>query len=177
MADWPFSACTFIVLVPRREVFQIVGFSGTYMDRRCVYYRLPLLESGTMGPKGNVQAVYPHSTESYSSSHDPPERSIPICTLKNFPNAIEHTIQWARDMFEGLFTTPAEMANQFLEDPRAFFDRVDKMHAGQKVRRKYWRFLSNLAWNPLSLWGKLLIPLYTRLLCKESQMTILKKLF
>lgn len=72
-------------------------------------------------------------TESYSSSQDPPERSIPICTLKNFPSAIEHTIQWARDTFEGLFTTPAELANQFLEDPRAFFERVDKMHAGQKM--------------------------------------------
>lgn len=25
------------------------------MDRRCVYYQLPLLESGTLGTKGNVQ--------------------------------------------------------------------------------------------------------------------------
>lgn len=63
------------------------------MDRRCVYYRLPLLESGTLGTKGNVQVVLPFITESYSSSQDPPEKSIPICTLKNFPNAIEHTLQ------------------------------------------------------------------------------------
>ncbi|CAG2120352.1 unnamed protein product, partial [Medioppia subpectinata] len=61
-----------------------------YMDRRCVFYRKPLLESGTLGTKGNVQVVLPFLTESYSSSHDPPEKSIPICTLKNFPNAIEH---------------------------------------------------------------------------------------
>ena len=66
---------------------------GMYMDRRCVYYRKPLLESGTLGTKGNVQVVIPHLTESYSSSQDPPEKSIPICTLKNFPNAIEHTLQ------------------------------------------------------------------------------------
>uniref|UniRef100_A0A673BGQ5 E1 ubiquitin-activating enzyme n=1 Tax=Sphaeramia orbicularis TaxID=375764 RepID=A0A673BGQ5_9TELE len=64
-----------------------------YMDRRCVYYRKPLLESGTLGTKGNVQVVIPFVTESYSSSQDPPEKSIPICTLKNFPNAIEHTLQ------------------------------------------------------------------------------------
>uniref|UniRef100_A0A673LS56 E1 ubiquitin-activating enzyme n=1 Tax=Sinocyclocheilus rhinocerous TaxID=307959 RepID=A0A673LS56_9TELE len=57
-----------------------------YMDRRCVYYRKPLLESGTLGTKGNVQVVIPFLTESYSSSQDPPEKSIPICTLKNFPN-------------------------------------------------------------------------------------------
>ena len=40
----------------------------TYMDRRCVYYRLPLLESGTLGTKGNTQVVIPDLTESYSSS-------------------------------------------------------------------------------------------------------------
>lgn len=67
--------------------------TGMYMDRRCVYYRKPLLESGTLGTKGNVQVVIPFLTESYSSSQDPPEKSIPICTLKNFPNAIEHTLQ------------------------------------------------------------------------------------
>lgn len=39
-----------------------------YMDRRCVYYRKPLLESGTLGTKGNVQVVIPFVTESYSSS-------------------------------------------------------------------------------------------------------------
>nr|RLV62596.1 hypothetical protein DV515_00019145 [Chloebia gouldiae] len=63
------------------------------MDRRCVYYRKPLLESGTLGTKGNVQVVIPFLSESYSSSQDPPEKAIPICTLKNFPNAIEHTLQ------------------------------------------------------------------------------------
>lgn len=67
--------------------------TGMYVDRRCVFYRKPLLESGTLGTKGNVQVVIPFLTESYSSSQDPPEKTIPICTLKNFPNAIEHTLQ------------------------------------------------------------------------------------
>jgi ubiquitin-activating enzyme E1 len=71
----------------------IIIIVGKYMDRRCVYYRKPLLESGTLGTKGNTQVVLPYLTESYSSSQDPPEKAIPICTLKNFPNAIEHTIQ------------------------------------------------------------------------------------
>ncbi|KAJ3300161.1 SPS-sensor component ptr3 [Borealophlyctis nickersoniae] len=88
-----------------------------YVDRRCVYFRKPLLESGTLGTKGNTQVVIPHLTESYSSSNDPPEKSIPICTLKNFPNAIEHTIQWARDLFEGLFRQPAENVNAYLSSP------------------------------------------------------------
>jgi ubiquitin-activating enzyme E1 len=89
----------------------------TYMDRRCVYYRLPLLESGTLGTKGNTQVVIPDVTESYSSSRDPPEKSIPICTLKNFPNQIEHTLQWARDLFEGTFTQVPQSALQYLVEP------------------------------------------------------------
>ncbi|XP_013787170.1 ubiquitin-like modifier-activating enzyme 1 [Limulus polyphemus] len=103
-----------------------------YMDRRCVFYRKPLLESGTLGTKGNVQVVIPHLTESYSSSQDPPEKSIPICTLKNFPNAIEHTLQWARDEFEGLFKQSAENAKQYLEDPK-FMDRTLKLPGNQPL--------------------------------------------
>lgn len=91
-----------------------------YMDRRCVYYRKPLLESGTIGTLGNVQVVIPFLTESYASSQDPAEKSIPICTLKNFPNAIEHTLQWARDEFEGLFKQGADNAVQYLSDPKFF---------------------------------------------------------
>ena len=96
-----------------------------YMDRRCVYYAKPLLESGTLGTKGNIQVVYPHLTESYSSSQDPPEKSIPICTLKNFPNLIEHTLQWARDGFEGMFSQTPETARQYLTDPK-FMERTVK---------------------------------------------------
>jgi len=88
-----------------------------YVDQRCVYYQKSLLESGTLGAKGNVQVVVPRVTESYGSSRDPPEKSIPVCTLKNFPNAIEHTIQWARDLFEGYFSQSATDVNAYLSQP------------------------------------------------------------
>ncbi|XP_017468394.1 PREDICTED: ubiquitin-like modifier-activating enzyme 1 [Rhagoletis zephyria] len=97
-----------------------------YMDRKCVFNRLPLVESGTLGTMGNVQVIVPFLTESYSSSQDPPEKSIPICTLKNFPNAIEHTLQWARDMFEGVFTQSPENAAQYLSDAN-FIERIIKL--------------------------------------------------
>lgn len=103
-----------------------------YMDRRCVYYKKTLMESGTLGTKGNVQVVLPDVTESYSSSQDPPEKSIPICTLKNFPNAIEHTLQWARDSFEGLFTQSAETVNQYMTDPK-FMERTSKLQGMQML--------------------------------------------
>lgn len=89
----------------------------TYVDRRCIFYEKPLLESGTLGTKGNVQVVYPYMTESYSSSQDPPEKSIPLCTLRSFPNKIDHTIAWAKSLFQGYFTDNAETINLYLSDP------------------------------------------------------------
>merc|ERR1739844_392850 len=104
----------------------------TYMDRRCVFYRLPLLESGTLGTKGNTQVVIPDLTESYSSSQDPPEKSIPICTLKNFPNQIEHTLQWARDSFEGTFTQSPLEALKYLSESD-FLEKTMKLQGTQPV--------------------------------------------
>ncbi|KAJ2993237.1 hypothetical protein NUW58_g1907 [Xylaria curta] len=86
----------------------------TYVDRRCVFFHKPLLESGTLGTKGNTQVVLPKLTESYSSSQDPPEVSFPMCTLRSFPNKIEHTIAWARELFETSFVKSAETVNLYL---------------------------------------------------------------
>ncbi|AYV78571.1 MAG: ubiquitin-activating enzyme E1 [Edafosvirus sp.] len=88
-----------------------------YVDSLCVLYKKPLLESGTLGTKGNVQTIIPGLTESYGSTQDPPEQSVPVCTLKNFPYQIEHTIQYARDMFEGLFVQAPQNALKYIENP------------------------------------------------------------
>jgi ubiquitin-activating enzyme E1 len=89
----------------------------TYVDRRCVFFRKPLLDSGTLGTKGNTQVVLPFITESYSSSQDPPEKSFPMCTLRSFPNRIEHTIAWAREAFDTLFVKGPEIVNLYLTQP------------------------------------------------------------
>ncbi|CAH8485598.1 unnamed protein product [Dicrocoelium dendriticum] len=96
----------------------------TYMDRRCVYYRKPLLESGTLGTRAHVQVIIPYLTESYSSSQDPPEKSFPACTLKNFPYLIEHTLQWARDLFEGIFVQQTLSMISYLQEPDKFIERT-----------------------------------------------------
>ncbi|KAL8972607.1 MAG: hypothetical protein Q9183_000465 [Haloplaca sp. 2 TL-2023] len=85
-----------------------------YVDRRCVFFRKPLLDSGTLGTKGNSQVVLPRLTESYSSSQDPPEQSFPQCTLRSFPNKIEHTIAWAKEKFHQYFVGPPETVNLYL---------------------------------------------------------------
>ncbi|XP_052414184.1 ubiquitin-like modifier-activating enzyme 1 [Carassius gibelio] len=87
-----------------------------YLDQCCVRNKKPMLEGGTLGSKGHTLVVVPHLTESYGPSTSGGQKAIPICTLKNFPHRIEHTLQWARDQFEGLFKQTAENVNNFLSD-------------------------------------------------------------
>lgn len=103
----------------------------TYVDRRCVFFLKPLLESGTLGTKGNTQVVLPRASESYSSSQDPPEQSFPMCTLRSFPNRIEHTIAWSRDLFESYFVQSAENVNLYLSQPN-FLETTLKQSGNQK---------------------------------------------
>lgn len=102
-----------------------------YVDRRCVFFLKPLLESGTLGTKGNTQVILPRITESYSSSQDPPERSFPMCTLRSFPNRIEHTIAWSRDTFENYFAQSAENVNLYLSQPN-FLESTLKQSGNQR---------------------------------------------
>ena len=103
----------------------------TYVDRRCVFFRKPLLDSGTLGTKGNSQVVLPNLTESYSSSQDPPEQSFPMCTLRSFPNRIEHTIAWAKDLFHTYFTGQPEVVNMYLSQPN-YLDSALKQSGNEK---------------------------------------------
>lgn len=129
-----------------------------YMDQRCVLYEKPLLESGTLGTKGNVQVVIPHLTESYASSQDPPEKETPSCTVKNFPNAIQHTIEWSRTQFDDLFVKPAQAVNSYLSEAN-YLESMLKYSGQQKEQLE--QLLSYLVTNkPLTfeeciVWARL----------------------
>ena len=55
-----------------------------FVDNLCLENKIPLIDSGTLGTKGNVQVVLPYITETYGSSSDPPEQTIHVCTLKMY---------------------------------------------------------------------------------------------
>mgnify|MGYP006274108109 CR=1 FL=1 len=95
-----------------------------YVDSKCVWYKKPLLESGTLGTKANSQMIIPYLTQCYGDSTDPPEESIPMCTLRNFPNQIEHTIEWGRDQFNTLFTDRVNDVIAYLENPEGWLKEL-----------------------------------------------------
>ncbi|KAF1774487.1 Ubiquitin-activating enzyme E1, Cys active site [Phytophthora cactorum] len=98
-----------------------------YVDSKCVFHKLPLMESGTLGTKCNVQVVIPYKTQSYADGpKDAEGDGIPMCTLRNFPSLIEHCIEWSRAQFEDLFVVPSTEAKKFVENRAAYLDQVKK---------------------------------------------------
>ena len=92
-----------------------------YIDNKCVQARVPMIDSGTLGPKGHVQVVIPTKTESYSSQKDPEVNTeIPHCTLKMFPEETLHCVEWAKDLFGNWFSLDPQSFNKF------FFSDEDK---------------------------------------------------
>lgn len=101
-----------------------------YVDSQCVLHNIPLIDSGTLGTKGNVQIIVPHITESYSDTIDPSDDSIPMCTIKHFPTKLEHCVMWAKDLFTEIF----------LKDDKMEFDKfVNKYFVNniKKILNKY----------------------------------------
>ena len=75
-----------------------------YVDQQCVLHDKPLFESGTLGQKANTQSIIPYKTATYSEIKDPVDDSIPMCTIRNFPNKIEHCVEWSLSIFNKIFT-------------------------------------------------------------------------
>lgn len=95
-----------------------------YVDEQCTKYEKSLLESGTMGPSGNVDPVVPHLTRTYADGGQAAEGGgIPMCTLRNFPHLPLHCIEWARDQFAALFVKLCKASISALADVDAFAEK------------------------------------------------------
>ncbi len=97
-----------------------------YIDNMCTWYGRPLVDSGTLGTKAHVQLVIPHVTSCYNDSQDPPEESVPMCTLHNFPSMIEHCIEWGRTHFTENFTDIINDAHKLVTDPQQYYVHLKK---------------------------------------------------
>ena len=103
-----------------------------------------------MGPKGHVQVIIPYLTQSYSTQKgfkwgisnfvkkkknstkkkDLEINAVAICTIKYFPNLIEHCIEWARDFaFGGLLINYPMKWLQLLEEEN-FLEKLTQPQAG-----------------------------------------------
>ncbi|XP_074770259.1 ubiquitin-like modifier-activating enzyme 7 isoform X3 [Athene noctua] len=125
-----------------------------YLESRCHRCLTPLLDSGTEGPRGNVLAMVPPVTKPLGPAGTPEDSTFPLCTLRYFPTTIQHTLQWARDEFEGLFQLPAEHINRFMEDP-GFLEQLPAKKAlevVEQVRGSLWEWPRD--WQDCVRWAR-----------------------
>lgn len=108
-----------------------------YTDRCCLWYGLPLLESGTLGTKSNSDVFLPTLTKSYNDGKedDSNETQIAMCTLRSFPYLPLHCIEFAKQAF---FSDYMEFAPQQYEalrkDPASFFEQLDAMSDAEQFK-------------------------------------------
>lgn len=104
-----------------------------YVDKKCVFHRRVLVESGTTGTAGNVDIInpgYPNEKFRTTSYADGGETAgdvlggIPMCSLRNFPSYPLHCILFARALFTDCFVTPLETVHQIKEDPERFIGKM-----------------------------------------------------
>ena len=55
--------------------------------------------------------------------------------MKNYPYKIEHTIQWSRDMFEGLFTQSVQTLASYRDDPHYLESLTDNNLFSESVKQ------------------------------------------
>ena len=107
-----------------------------YVDSKWVWHKKALLDSGTLGTKANTQMVIPYLTECYGDSKDPEEESIPMCTLRNFPNSIDHCIEWGKNKFGELFNERPSELRSFLSDKEAYISKLKKNNLGNQLLKE-----------------------------------------
>ena len=67
-----------------------------HVNRMCLAADVPLIESGTTGFNGQVQAIKRGVTECYDCTEKPVQKSFPICTIRSTPSQPIHCIVWAK---------------------------------------------------------------------------------
>ena len=103
-----------------------------YIDSKCTKYLIPLIDSGTLGTSASCQVIYPFKTSCYNDNQFTPEKTIPMCTLRNFPSKIEHCIEWGLSKFNDYFIINITNLKKFIDNPNDFYknikneDRVEK---------------------------------------------------
>ena len=104
-----------------------------YVDSKCVFHMKPLFEAGTLGTKCNSQIIIPNITESYGDSQDPSEEAgIPMCTLRNYPYLLDHTIEWGRNYFQQVFVDGSIDFSKYIQNPAKYI-KAEQDAAGKKA--------------------------------------------
>ena len=99
-----------------------------HVNRMCLAADVPLIESGTTGFNGQVQAIQRGVTECYDCNEKPVQKSYPICTIRSTPSQPIHCIVWAKSyLLPELFGTSEEESADVVVTEADNADEVAKL--------------------------------------------------
>ena len=93
-----------------------------YIDKQCTFYNKYLIDSGTQGTNGSCDVYIPKETICFNDLTFSNKKEIPSCTLKNFPTAIEHCIEWSKSNFIELFEQIIKDIQLIYENKKQFYE-------------------------------------------------------
>ena len=109
-----------------------------HVNRMCMAANVPLIESGTTGFNGQVQAIQKGVTECYDCNPKPVQKSFPICTIRSTPSQPIHCIVWAKSyLFPELFGTSeseSDVAVTDADDAEEVVKLREEAQALKKIR-------------------------------------------
>lgn len=111
-----------------------------HVNKMCLAADVPLIESGTTGFNGQVQAIKKGITKCYDCDSKPVQKSFPICTIRSTPSQPIHCIVWAKSyLLPELFGTSEEESSDVAVTEGDGTEEVAKLkeeaEALKKIRR------------------------------------------
>lgn len=102
-----------------------------YINKIALFLRKPLMESGTTGFDGQVQPIYPYSTECFDCQEKATPQTFPVCTIRSTPSKPVHCIVWAKEfLFQQLFSvgTLQEIPEAQLREETDNNEEIDRIN-------------------------------------------------
>ena len=90
------------------------------LDKKATFYKKIFIDSGTRGTLANCDVYYPDKTVCFNDTEIIENNEIASCTLKNFPQKIEHCIKFAKNVFLEIFQQSVGNIKLMLEDEGQF---------------------------------------------------------
>lgn len=108
-----------------------------HVNRMCMAADVSLIESGTTGFNGQVQAIRKNVTECYDCNPKPVQKSFPICTIRSTPSQPIHCIVWAKSyLFPELFGTSEDDAPEMSVTENDNAEEVAKLKEEAQALKK-----------------------------------------
>eukprot|EP00127_Corallochytrium_limacisporum_P004518 Clim_evm18s166 gene=Clim_evmTU18s166 len=98
-----------------------------HVNRMCLQSGVPLVESGTRGYSGQVKDIIKGRTPCQECNPPAPQKTFPVCTIRNTPTQPVHCLVWAKFLFGQMFGPEDDDhdVSPDMDDPELQQDNVD----------------------------------------------------